>query len=430
MSSLEKSSRISAYWADEETDRRKIFFLQTPVDCAFKPKKSTQFCGEMLRAWVLLCACVLAHLLTRGDSLLQVPPQISVDLSAAPRDRYRGAVRAVLERHSWEHSFGVAFSSHNLTLFDNLDTQMYELLTNATEQHHPEVFAELQGISDEFSTAGHIVSVHYLVAWLWFHELAHTELSTASTEEQRECTAAVVQDQHGNILHGRNMDQSPTAVRNATVQFEFFKDSSTSLGVHAVDWYWFAGGFMTAVKKGVGSVQENWRFVNASSAEVFEAALNGVTPQLLAFKYALLGTAQKPAAMSFVDLTRQLCHMELAAADYVVMGGCHEYEATICARGAGSKLAWSLSMVNVNSSRSASWPYLLQTNYDECIHDPATDPRCSSATAIMESLGQTIGADSIGLMATMTSTPIRNADTAYTAIMSAEEGTLVSFAWD
>ena len=32
---------------------------------------------------------------------------------------------------------------------------------------------------------------------------------------------------------------------------------------------------MTAVKKGVGSVQENWRFVNASSVEVFEAALNG-----------------------------------------------------------------------------------------------------------------------------------------------------------
>ena len=57
---------------------------------------------------------------------------------------------------------------------------MYELLTNATEQHHPEVFAELQGISDEFSAAGHIVSVHYLVAWLWFHELAHTELSTAT----------------------------------------------------------------------------------------------------------------------------------------------------------------------------------------------------------------------------------------------------------
>lgn len=45
VSSLEKNSRINAYWADEETDRRKIFFLQTPVDCAFKPKKSTQFCG-------------------------------------------------------------------------------------------------------------------------------------------------------------------------------------------------------------------------------------------------------------------------------------------------------------------------------------------------------------------------------------------------
>ena len=163
------------------------------------------------------------------------------------------------------------------------------------------------------------------------------------------------------------MDQSPTAVRNATVQFEFFKDSSTSLGVHAVDWYWFAGGFMTAVKKGVGSVQENWRFVNASSVEVFEAALNGVTPQLLAFKYALLGTAQKPAAMSFVDLTRQLCHMELAAADYVVMGGCHEYEATICARGAGSKLAWSLSMKCILPVYI--WAMFAADKLDECIHD-------------------------------------------------------------
>ena len=71
------------------------------------------------------------------------------------------------------------------------------------------------------------------------------------------------------------MDQSPTAVRNATVQFEFFKDSSTSLGVHAVDWYWFAGGFMTLSKRASGSVQENWRFVNASSAEVFDGCITG-----------------------------------------------------------------------------------------------------------------------------------------------------------
>ena len=139
---------------------------------------------------------------------------------------------------------------------------MYGLLANATKQHHPEVFAELQGISDEFSAAGHIVSVHYLVAWLWFHELAHTELSTASTEEQRECTAAVVQDQHGNILHGRNMDQSPT-VRNATVQLEIFSDSSTSLGVHAADWYWFAGGFQLLSKRALICAGKP-AFVNAS----------------------------------------------------------------------------------------------------------------------------------------------------------------------
>ena len=44
--SLEKSSRISAYWADEELTEKDIL-SQTPVDCAFKPKNQRNLVGEM-----------------------------------------------------------------------------------------------------------------------------------------------------------------------------------------------------------------------------------------------------------------------------------------------------------------------------------------------------------------------------------------------
>ena len=46
-------------------------------------------------------------------------------------------------------------------------------------------------------------------------------------------------------------------MRNVTLRVRFTKGNSTVFD--GVDWYWFTTGVSRAVRKGVASLQENWR---------------------------------------------------------------------------------------------------------------------------------------------------------------------------
>jgi len=60
------------------------------------------------------------------------------------------------------------------------------------------------------------------------------------------------------VLHVANMDQSPTAVRNLTLDVTFHH-ADGSVSHRGVDWYWFTTGVSRTVKAGLASLQENWR---------------------------------------------------------------------------------------------------------------------------------------------------------------------------
>ena len=78
------------------------------------------------------------------------------------------------------------------------------------------------------------MSFEYLAGWVWFHELAHTDLQDENTTVAQECTGILAQD--GDALwHGGNMDQSPESVRNITMEFEFTRGKN-QLVFRGVDW--------------------------------------------------------------------------------------------------------------------------------------------------------------------------------------------------
>ena len=53
---------------------------------------------------------------------------------------------------------------------------MYHVMVTCDEQNHPEIAGELKGISAQFLAHGHYVTYEYLVGWLWYHEIAHTDV--------------------------------------------------------------------------------------------------------------------------------------------------------------------------------------------------------------------------------------------------------------
>lgn len=65
------------------------------------------------------------------------------------------------------------------------------------------------------------VTLEYLCAWAYFHELAHANFSATASDSQTEsqetltteCTGTLAADSNGFVYHGRNMDQVPSAVR-------------------------------------------------------------------------------------------------------------------------------------------------------------------------------------------------------------------------
>ena len=193
------------------------------------PQVRSRRCGFMLSLWCLLCALVA------GVLGLEAPPAFVLDLSKPPISRWKGAVEKVLKRHPYEYSFGLVFRNH-APLFDVLTAAQRSGISSAVQIHYPDTAAELMGISHEFAALGHEdVTFEYLTLWLYFHEIAHTELHQYAGIDTRECTAVVAESAAGVMFHGGNMDQLPSAVRNLTLRVKFI-DGAGKIVFEGVAW--------------------------------------------------------------------------------------------------------------------------------------------------------------------------------------------------
>ena len=205
-------------------------------------------------------------------------------------ERWKGALSLI--PHSWEDSWAQIFEAHNASLYSQLKPEQWAELATAMRTHYPEQAEELEGIVADFASVwwpSKPVSFEYLAGWVYFHELAHSDLRRpdARDDVRRECTGGVAQDASGGVHHAANMDQSPPAVRNVTLHVRFVRGDGT-LVFEGVDWYWFTTGVSRAVRKGVASVQENWRTAALRpAAQVLADISAGAAPHILVFRAAL-----------------------------------------------------------------------------------------------------------------------------------------------
>lgn len=336
-------------------------------------------------------------------SALEFPPRFTLDLRKPPLQRWDGALDSILSKHPYAESFLPVFQEHNSTLFNYLQPSHFESLARAVTEHYPETALELQGIAADFERHGHAVTFQYLSAWLYFHELAHTDVGAGVNP--RECTGIVAKTEKGELVQLANMDQTPLAARNLTLRIHVVGKNGVQI-FEGVDWYTLlTTGVSRGMRRGVASVQENWRSQTRKLEDVMTDIQSGVISQMLVFRRAF----ESPEIQSFDAFLHNVSNTRLAAPFYIVAAGPEPRQAVAIAR-------------NLYGSDGTDWLqkgdfFLCQCNTDRWLPDDVEDPRRTAAETLLRRMKEEDGLSMTGLFAVVSSYPVHNPHTAYTAVM-------------
>jgi N-acylethanolamine-hydrolysing acid amidase len=112
---------------------------------------------------------------------------------------------------------------------------------------------------------------------------------------------------------------------------------------------------------------------------------------------------------------------------YIILSGVSAGEGAVITRNregadcsAGDACGWGVMQL---WGVTKGW-YVLVSNYDPWLPDVPTDPRATVAKALMNAAGQAAGATLANMFAVLSTPPILNSGTKYTALMYPAEGTL------
>ncbi|KAF4681109.1 hypothetical protein FOZ60_012579 [Perkinsus olseni] len=342
-----------------------------------------------------------------GDGQLPPqPPTVTIDMSLAPEEHFKPAVRAVLKEHAYEDSFEPLFREFNASVFgkEKLQDKDYETLADAADKFYPMQARELRGISEEFAAQGHYVSYPYLSAWMYAIEMEHIEYPSSATtvEDNNECTALLVADSEGNVVQGRNMDRPPVYTpyaRPVTLNFDVINNSNGVPDFKASGFYWIAASFVTIDIPGHLSMQANYRYYptyrdTPTKEDIFEYIEEGRAPALQTYDDMIFehGIIDIEPAVEFLSK----CPMSIPA--YLSMAGAGDkFQAAVVSRDEDGLAVDQngvkheplyLNNQSGDYSEANNW-YLVQTNYDHWEADPIADPRRTVAENCVKEHGKT-----------------------------------------
>jgi len=303
-------------------------------------------------------------------------------------------------------------------------------------------------MGDDLTDSGIPTTYEYLVMWTYRHEFMNANLSLHTHQiGQRECTGVLTMSKDGVVKHGRNSDQFPREARNLTLALRFIEhDGETNterLLFSAVDWYWFTSGVRTAVRKGVASISGNGRDGAEGGPKttplqwVLDKIKVGAIPDMLLFRIVLLAEneGQEPP---FERVLRMLATADLATPSYYVVAGSGVADGALIARGNDlnnstepriiGNAVFRMGSAGING-RPPNWA-LVQSNYDVWKPDPDSDPRRKLATNLVWKYGQDLASSDLGLFAIMSTTPVHDTETAFTAVMCPATGSIQAFIKD
>ncbi|CAD8048714.1 unnamed protein product [Paramecium primaurelia] len=336
--------------------------------------------------------------------------EVEIDLSIEPKQRWKQAIRIIIEQYGYENSFGQVFEFHNKNTFYILDPQDYSTIAKTIRINYPEYSQELDGIVEELNRSE--ITFEYLSAWAYFYEIAH--ISTDITES----TGLLLQvgDQ---IIHGRNMDQAPIQARNIILHLIIKKDGQY-LG-ESVEWNWFNVGFITLLKYNVASLEQNWRFCNPLTKNQLMIFIEqGVSSLAWTYRQILLDENMN----TFDKVVSFLEQNQVASSFYNVIGGKEKNQGVIISR--DPFIMYPTISLNTSILNQINYQYLVQTNYDHWLPDPQNDQRRTIVENLLAQL-QINQWNEFGVFAVMETYPIHNEGTFYTIIMNAKYNRLIAF---
>ncbi|XP_072171207.1 acid ceramidase-like [Diadema setosum] len=243
------------------------------------------------------------------------------------------------------------------------------------------------------------------------------------------CTSIVAEDKSGDLFQARNLDfglflgwdtKNKTwalteRLRPLITNVDYQQGGKTvAKGVH------FAGyvGVITGMKPGILGLSMNERFqLDGGFIGIIEWVLGQRDGQWMGF-------VLRDAVIKATDYHSTLAYLtsvKLLAPGYIILGGNSTGEGAIITRSVGTK-ADNVKLMNPSNG---TW-YLVETNYDNWESPPFFDDRRTPATKCMDKMTQTnVGFK--GIYNVLSTKPVRNLLTTYTALMHVRDGTLDTY---
>nr|XP_054599786.1 acid ceramidase-like isoform X2 [Nothobranchius furzeri] len=245
------------------------------------------------------------------------------------------------------------------------------------------------------------------------------------------CTSVVAEDKNGNLLHGRNLDFGlfmgwdvkdkswiiSEKLKPLVVNLDFRKNSQTVFKSTN-----FAGyvGMLTGIKPHTFTLTMNGRFPhNGGHIGILEWIMGQRDGMWMSF----LTRSVLENANSYEEAKRQLAETKMLAPAYFILGGNQRGQGCIITRSRQHSI--DVLEIDVKLGR---W-YVLETNYDHWKDPFFLDDR---RTPAMKCMNQTTQARiSVNTLYDVLSTkPVLNKLTTYTALMQVSEGKLESYIRD
>lgn len=385
-------------WSPTDTDGqyyddKKVKVLMTPPAYAFKLGNFSPF----------------DHCETDATPPSQIRiPEYRIDLDLPPRERWANLVKdkkneilALIE--NIKHNCDMLFGRSPFWMVENL----MPLLTRSLPLEYKE---EMIGIS---KVTG--VSLGEITLFNVFYEFFSA------------CTSIVARSENGTLYHGRNLDfglflgwdpvnhtwQTTSLLKPLIVQLHFYRGNTTAY--RAVTYAGYTG-ILTAFSPGRFSLTINERFrINGGYVGILEWILGMRNQQWLGF----LTRKVMEKCESYLCAQKMLAKLPLVAPVYFILSGTSPSEGCVITRGRNSFNIWPLGQRQTN--QTGDW-YLVQTNYDQWARPPLYDDRLTPAIICMDQFGNEDVPQS--LTNVLSTRPILNKLTTYTAIMSAEKDML------